>query len=91
MVTLVKAIQKPSDMWGEASDSNQEADPDDLLSVHGFPMLVQTLEVADGELGNYEIQETVSVERKTMPAGLFAVPAGYHKVTLEQLFAEAIR
>lgn len=88
---LVTALRKLAAMWDESSETDEEVDPDDLLSAHGFPLLVQKLDVAGGELGTYEIQETVSVERTSMPAALFAVPAGYQKVTIEQLFAETVR
>lgn len=88
---LVRAFENLSRMWEESADADQEADAEELLLAHGFPMLRQTLEVQDGQLGGYTIEETVSVERKPMPASLFALPAGYRKVSLEELFAELQR
>jgi hypothetical protein len=85
---IVRAFQKLASMWEEPADPDEEPDAEDLLLAHGFPMLRQTLEVQEGQPGAYEIEETVEVERRAMPAGLFVVPTGYRKVSLEELFAE---
>lgn len=85
LARLARAFQKLEAMWEESVDADQEPDADELLLVHGFPLLTQTLDVQDDQLGAYKIEETVSVERKAMPASLFAVPAGYRKVTIEEL------
>lgn len=91
LAALARAFQKLGAMWEEPDDPDQGPDAEEILLAHGFPMLTQTLEVEDGQLGGYQIEETVSVERKPMPASLFAVPAGYRKVSLEELLAEMQR
>lgn len=91
LVGVARGLQSFSEKMVEQVGGQLEMDAEDLLLVQGFPMLVQTLEVTEDEIGDYEIMEIVSVERKSLPASLFAVPAGYQKVTWEQLAQEAIR
>ena len=48
------------------------------MKEHGFPVLEQTLNNYDWELG-YEISELISVERSSVSADLFMIPSDYQR------------
>lgn len=63
------------------AERDETKDEEDLameqLLRHGFPVLMFTL-----NRGSLRIEETVSVERTTLGADLFQIPAGYTKMTI---------
>lgn len=67
------------------SDLEEEQDPEILLFQHGVPMRVHTMSVTDWGPGSYELEETVSVERKGLDASLFEVPAGFQEASMDTL------
>ncbi len=68
----------------EAADARA---PNALVANYGFPMLTQTIHVSDGgrAVGDYNVQEILSISPGSIPDNTFAPPAGYRKMTLEDL------
>jgi len=57
-----------------------------MLAEHGLPVRVQTL-----ERSKYEIVELIDIQRKSVPADLFVVPAGFEKTTPHHMIEDPIR
>jgi hypothetical protein len=87
--SLVRALDCLAQVWAQPADEGEEMDAEGSLTAHGFPMLVQRVRVMEGDVTGYEIEETVSVERKAVSQTLFAVPAGYRRITFEEMVREA--
>jgi hypothetical protein len=65
-------------VFGMDEESDEELEVFELMKEHGFPVLEQTLNNYDWELG-YEISELISVERSSVPADLFVIPSDYQR------------
>ena len=67
--------------------------PNALVANYGFPMLTQTIHVSRGgrAVGNYSVQEIVSVSPGSVPDRTFSAPAGYRKMSLADLREQAGR
>jgi hypothetical protein len=85
---LQRAIREIGRQAGDlfADDGDEEGqDPEDVLLERGFPMRTQRL--SDAAMSpTYEVEEILAIERGTVPAGTFEVPAGYTKKTLQELW-----
>jgi hypothetical protein len=57
----------------------------EAIKQHGFPAMVQTLRGDPAYPDSYEIEDVLSVERGSLPASLFEIPASYEKKSLEDL------
>ncbi len=75
----------------EDMDKLMPGDDDDddamaLYAQHGLPMLVQELTVYDGQAdGSYEIEEIILVQQESVSDSMFEAPAGYRKMTLQDM------
>ena len=88
--SLKSIVERLEAMNTEDDDSDSEAD--DLLWEKGVPVLIQTVGWGEGLSGpsvsSYEVQETISVERKSLSADLFKVPADYSEKSLAELYGQ---
>jgi hypothetical protein len=90
---LRASFEKVADRFGlQGSEDEPGSDAEDLLWEKGVPVLIKTfsLDVGDDEARAraYEVSEIVSIERKSLPADLFKVPAGYTRKTVEELYGQ---
>lgn len=72
-----------SDMAG--GDQAGQVDLLDSLGRYGFPVRVQDVSLTDGRPTQFEVDDVVTVERKTLADSTFRPPAGYLKMTLQDL------
>ncbi|MDH3292081.1 MAG: DUF4412 domain-containing protein [Gemmatimonadota bacterium] len=63
-----------------AMSMEDETDESMLVAKYGFPVLMLRL-----GRDKYEIEETLSVDRKSVSDGLFTPPAGYKKMTMADM------
>jgi hypothetical protein len=87
----MKKIADRLDEMNTEDDSDSAAE--DLLWEKGVPVLIQTVSWGAGDLGgpgvnSYEVSEIVSVERKSLSADLFKVPADFTEKTLAELYGQ---
>ena len=78
--------EKMESMYGE-----DEKGSSDLLWEKGLPVRIQTLYGGYhggyyGGFDSYEIEDMVSVERKSISSDLFEVPAGYSEKSMQELW-----
>jgi hypothetical protein len=66
--------------------AESENDPEDIYLQYGLPILTQEVGMWDGELSDqYDIEEVVSIERESVPDSMFEVPAGFRKMTMQDM------
>jgi len=66
-------------------DEEEDSEVFSLVAEHGFPVLEQTF-LTFGDYGaEYEITEIQNVERRSLPADLFAVPSDYEKLSIMEM------
>ncbi len=78
---LARATRAPT------TDGDQPADAVMAgLTERGFPVMIQTLELAGGRpAGDYVVEEVLSWEPRAVPDSKFAIPSGYRRGTVEDL------
>lgn len=78
---LARATRSPAGEGGDQVDAVMTG-----LTRHGFPVLIQTLELAGGKTaGEYVVEEVLSWEPRPVADSLFEIPAGYRRGTIEDL------
>ena len=86
----MKKIAERLEKMSPEDESDSAAE--DLLWEKGVPVLIQTVDWSDGlgglSVGGYEVTEVVSVERKSLAADVFKVPAGYTEKSLAELYGQ---
>lgn len=74
--------EKIEGMYGE-----EEKGSNDLLWEQGLPVRIQTLYRGyQGSFDSYEIEDMLSVERKSLSGDLFELPAGYAEKSMQELW-----
>lgn len=78
---LARATRTPAGEDGEGPDAVMTG-----LTRHGFPVMIQTLEMAGGKpVGAYVVEEVLSWDPRPVSDDLFGIPAGYRRGTVQDL------
>ncbi len=82
----MRALQRMMEGIERLSPGDEEDDSDELFLQYGLPMLTQEVTLYNGEAeGAYEIEETLAVEAGPVSDSLFEVPAGYRKMSMQDM------
>ena len=81
LADVATAFQRMSDLV-PGGDGKERSNPWAPLVRYGFPCLAQQVQTHEGEVGDYEITELISVERRPVADDRFVVPTGFRKMTM---------
>lgn len=82
MINYLSELRKIEDSMGGSGSVSQESEQAYIeVFDSGFPMKTIDYPVS----GNTIVEETVKVSKKTIDSGEFQAPAGYRKVTLDEM------
>jgi hypothetical protein len=80
-------VERMNPMEEDAHD-----DPAELYLRHGLPILTQGVGLLEGDVeGSYDIEEVLSIERTSLPDSLFEPPAGFRKMTMQEMMGDMMR
>ncbi len=80
LVSTFRDFESHMKEMGVISDEEEQTEVFMLVAEHGFPVLEQTFKNYGGYgNGDYDISEIVLLERKTVSADLFKVPADFER------------
>jgi len=80
---LVQSFEALAAQAASFEDEEEGSDLEDLLCEGQLPIRVHTF---DPSLGDYGIDEIVAIDRTSVSDELFAIPAGYKRISMEEMW-----